>query len=158
MKLPKIKDLTSLLDSGGNIADKMTTTDHEVAQELTKRLSIDLTSPFKLPHLIRPISFIWAMANETILTTATIFVVFFVKDADSNSVNTLMVALAANTTILTTIVGFFFQSRKNEKIAFNNSAATVKLEEMKLKHEIEQEVLKDKHEEKASRRANRRNK
>ena len=134
-----------------NIVDKATDlTKHLTANQQSERLRIDTTSPFKLPHLIRPISFIWAMANETILTTATIFAVFQLHDADSTVVNTLLASLAANTTILTTIIGFYFNSRKQEKInlikarneeriSFDKSEAAIKIEAIRTKADIRSE-------------------
>ncbi len=132
-------DPTKLIDKAMDIFDDKVSTDKTREDIRTDRAQIDSTSPFKLPHLIRPISFIWAMGNETILTWSTIVLVFFGNDIDPNAVNTLMVALAANTAILTTIVGFYFNSRKIEKINAKKADATLKLEAMKTKHELRED-------------------
>lgn len=147
-------DPTKLIDKAMDIFDNKVSTDKTREDIRTDRAQIDSTSPFKLPHLIRPISFIWAMGNETILTWSTIVLVFFGNDIDPNAVNTLMVALAANTAILTTIVGFYFNSRKIEKINAKKADATLKLEAMKTKHELRE----DKRDSKQERREERRNK
>ena len=131
-----ISDITKVIDDSFESND-------EAAQKRSKRHELDTTSPFKLPHLIRPISFIWAMVNETILTWATIFVVFFVKDVDPNASTALMAALAANTTILTAIVSFYYNRRTAEKNTAKKVAATIKLEEIKIKETIRKEKVID---------------
>lgn len=145
MPIPDI-DLDEAVDKVFNTIDDNIESEQERQATLTERLRIDNTSPFKLPHLIRPVSFIWAMANETILTWATIFVVFFAKDIDQNASNTLMAALAANTTVLGTIVGFYFNSRKAEKIAAKKGMAAIEFEKQKGKIEFKKEelILKEK--------------
>ena len=44
-----------LIDSVGSNADKLTESGEERQATLTERQRIDSTSPFKLPHLVRPI-------------------------------------------------------------------------------------------------------
>ena len=121
------------------ISDVTGSIDKATANQQSERLKIDTTSPFKLPHLIRPISFIWAMANETILTTSTILAVFVLDTSNVNAVNALIAALAANSAILTTIIGFYFNSRRNEKISMNNSRAAIKIKRLETKAEIKRE-------------------
>jgi hypothetical protein len=126
-------DIDKTISEGLDFADDSFESREENESTRTERQKLDMTSPFKLPQLIRPISFIWAMANETILTWATIFVAFFAKDVDPNAANTLMAALAANTAILTTITGFYFNSRKAEKIVAKKAEATLQIEKMKVR-------------------------
>ena len=121
------------------ISDVTGSIDKATANQQSERLKIDTTSPFKLPHLIRPISFIWAMVNETILTTSTILAVFILDTSNVNAVNALIAALAANSAILTTIIGFYFNSRRNEKISMNNSRAAIKIKRLETKAEIRRE-------------------
>ena len=118
------------------ISDVTGSIDKATANQQSERHKVDTTSPFKLPHLIRPISFIWAMANETILTTSTILAVFILDTSNVNAVNALIAALAANSAILTTIIGFYFNSRRNEKISMNNSRAAIKIKRLETKAEI----------------------
>lgn len=127
--------LSNLTDSVSNGADKLATSDDEVQKELTERLKIDTTSPFKLPHLIRPIAFIWAMALQTILS---IVVLFVAPEGDNEA---LMIIFGSNSTILITIVGFYFQSRKNEKIAFKNAEANIELKALEIQNEARKEKL-----------------
>ena len=83
------------------ISDVTESIDKATANQQSERLKIDTTSPFKLPHLIRPISFIWAMANQSILSFAGIAVLFIGLDRlDPTAVEALKTALAANTLIL----------------------------------------------------------
>ena len=156
--LPNI-DIDKTIDTIAKVVDGNIESEQERQATLTERLRIDNTSIFKLPHLIRPISFIWAMGNETILTWATIFVVFFVKDADANSINTLLAALAANTTVLATIVGFYFNSRKAEKINAKRVFAAIEIEKEKAKVEIKKDeaiLAEDKKQARIDRREQRR--
>ena len=121
----------------------------------TERLKLDTTSPFKLPHLIRPISFIWAMANETILTWATIFVVFFAGDVDPEASTALMAALAANTAVLSTIVGFYFNGRSSEKKAAKKAAADALIMKTKTKAAVQLELIKTRAQRKADKKKER---
>ena len=124
------------IDATKIISDVTGSIDKATANQQSERLKIDTTSPFKLPHLIRPISFIWAMVNETILTTSTILAVFILDTSNVNAVNALIAALAANSAILTTIIGFYFNSRRNEKISMNNSRAAIKIKRLETKAKI----------------------
>ncbi len=110
----------------------------------TERLKIDITSPYKLPHLIRPYAFIWAIVNETILTWATIALVFFGTTVDPQASVALMAALAANTAILTAIVGFYFNSRKMEKNLAKQMAGQLAVTQLKAKTAVKIEAIKAK--------------
>ena len=152
-KMDTIEPLTNMVTGLGNNIERIST------DRNTRRQQIDMTSPFKLPHLIRPISFLVILANELILSWATIFVVFFVAKADPNAVNTLLVALASNTAILTTMVGFYYKGRKEEKISAKNAQANINIREMELEAEIYKEEILLKEEvkdNKAERKANKR--
>jgi hypothetical protein len=94
-------------------------------EDRTERLRIDNTSTFKLPHLIRPIAFIWGLALQTILS---IYAIITIPDQ-------LLIILGSNTAIVTTMVGFYFNGRKQEKIIAKQSAAAIKIEEEKVKQE-----------------------
>jgi hypothetical protein len=148
--------LTNILgtaDKAMDFADDSFESREENEATRTQRLQIDTTSPYKLPHLIRPILAIWAAVNETILTTATIFLAFFVEDVDPNATNTVLAALASNTTILTAIVGFYFNSRKAEKINAKKAEVAIEIERMKEKAEIRKDRKDERLERKAKKRA-----
>ena len=103
---------------------------------LTERLKIDTTSPFKLPHLIRPISFIWAMGLQTILSLMVIVLAFNSTPTDTTAI---LAIVGSNGTILVSMVGFYFSSRKQEKINLEKVRATVKIEEMKVANQLTEE-------------------
>lgn len=123
-----VKPVTDMVGDLGKTAENLATDRNTIRQK------IDSTSKFILPQIIRPLAFIWAMANETILTTAAI-ILSFIEDANTNGVTAIETALGANSLILMTIVGFYFKSRKDEKIAAK--AAQANLEMKVIEHELE---------------------
>ncbi len=139
-------DLNKAIDG----VDKLTNTlgnqiDKNTESKQDRRHRIDLTSPFKLPHLIRPIStlytgiiwgasIIWALAIAT-----TLIVTDGMKEASSAILapdSIIMYVLGATTTMYGTHIGFYFNSRKNEKINANKARAAIEIEEIKLKQQI----------------------
>lgn len=134
--------LDKSIESISKTVDNSIESDQERRESLLESQRIDLTSPFKLPHLIRPIAFIWAMSLQTISSIIVLVLAFKSDPIDSS---TIMVVVSSNTAILTTIVGFYFASRKNEKISFNRNAAALALEEMKNKAEFKREEFRLKH-------------
>lgn len=130
--MSKIDQIGKVLDTATSAIDDNFESEQERQTTLTERLKIDTTSPFKLPHLIRPIAFIWAMSCFTILSLITLLKVG-IDDIVAASV------MASITTILTAIVGFYFQSRKHEKISLERNKTALKLEELKTKSEIRQD-------------------
>lgn len=140
------------VDKALKFADDSFESREEAEASRTERLKLDTTSPFKLPHLIRPYSFIWAMANETVLTWATIAVVFFMEKVDPIASNTLIAALAANTAVLSTIVGFYFNGRSSEKRVAKKAASDAVLLKTKTKAAVQLELIKTRAEEKSDKR------
>ena len=125
--------VTEIADKAMDFADDSFESREEAEATRTRRLEIDTTSPFKLPHLIRPISFIWTLSLETLLTLAVIGLAFSESKFSVNVSNTVMAALASNTTVLLAQVGFYFNGRKAEKINAKKAAAAVEIEYMKEK-------------------------
>ena len=122
----------NITDTVGNNIES----EQERQATLTERLRIDTTSPFKLPHLIRPISFIWAMGLQTLLSVIVVVMAFNQNPTDTTSI---LAVVGSNGAILTSMVGFYFSSRKQEKINLEKVKAAVKIEEMKTGAAIKEE-------------------
>lgn len=118
-------DIDGKIDKVLNIVDSKISSDKEREQIRTDRLNIDNTSPFKLPHLIRPIAFIWAMVLQTVLSVVSLF----------EYPDQLLIVLGSNTAILTSIVGFYFNSRKQEKLVAKKAAAAIQIAKEETKQE-----------------------
>ena len=134
-------DIDTKVDKALDIFDKKVTSREQVR---TDRLNIDNTSPFKLPHLIRPIAFIWAMVLQTVLSVVVLW-----KYPDQ-----LLIVFGSNTAILTSIIGFYFNSRKQEKITAKKASEAIQIEKDKTK----QETIKDRREYRLLRMKMRKNK
>lgn len=113
--------VSKLIDSIGGNADKLTESDAERQATLTERLKIDSTSPFKLPQLIRPILALWSAVTYT---GAQIYCLY------AGLVSGLEV-MSANGAIMLGIIGFYFNSRKNEKVNAKKVDAAIKIEKIK---------------------------
>ena len=147
-----IDKLTNLVKNSGGAVDKLSTSDHEISQELTRRQEIDMTSSFKLPHIVRPVSFLIVIGLQVVLAILTI-ILSFVYLEDPTMV--VLGVSAENSVLLGTMAGFYFKSRRDEKIQFRNARANEKLKEMELEHKIKQEEIKTKSEIRKDRRADR---
>lgn len=140
--LNPIKDITNLVDVGGDVADKLTTTDEERQAELSKRHQTDMMSDSWLSKNVRPIAFIFAMACQLIIVVGSLF----------TTVDPWLVGQVG--TILATTMGFYFSSRRAEKIAAKNADANVKIEELKLKAKIKEDRVQKRFERRQQRRDN----
>ena len=155
-----IPDPTKILDKAGAILDDNFESEEERQKTLTERLQIDNTSPFKLPHLIRPISTIfsgilWGLSIIWTLIIATILISKVgIKEASNmilSSDSIIMYVLGATTTTYATHIGFYFNSRKAEKINAKKAFAAIAIEKEKSKVAIAREELELKLERKEAR-------
>ena len=130
------------------ISDVTGSIDKATANQQSERLKIDTTSPFKLPHLIRPISLIfsgiiWGISILWTLVLATILIMKVgieqASDLMLSSDSIIMYILAAATTNYGTQSGFYFDSRKKEKISLKNANAAIKIKRLETKAEIKRE-------------------
>lgn len=137
MSIPKLPELEDV----GKIADDLISTSEERDAVLTERLALDTTSPFKLPHLIRPI-----IALTLLFLQILIFVAVFLKVEVPQDLIWQVGGLNA------AAIGFYFNSRKAEKMQAKNAQASVKIAEIKAKEAVEVKRREDK----MSRRENRR--
>ena len=131
-----MNSVNKLLGTVTKSIDDNVESSEERQKTLTERQRIDLTSAFKLPHLIRPIAFIWAMGLQTILAIMVVVMAFKSDPVDTNSI---LLVVGSNAAVLTTIVGFYFQSRKSEKIEFQKMQTAIKIKEIEATTEATKE-------------------
>ena len=122
-------DVDKIINSVGNQVDNNTESSEERQATLTERLKIDATSPFKLPQLIRPILALWSALT---FTTAQIYCLY------AGLVGGVEV-MSANSAIMLGIIGFYFNSRRNEKINAKKTEAAIKIEEIRVKAEVKKD-------------------
>ena len=149
-----IKDVTKLVD------DSFTTSE-ESAMISTRRQEIDLASPFKLPHMIRPYitiyaGFMWGLSIIWVLILATlqsnpIEAAMTMLSPDS----IIMYVLAATTTTFGACVSWYFHSRGQEKREIIKAKAEMKKTDAAIdirRLETKEEFRKDRAEEKRKKR------
>jgi len=100
----------------------------------TKRQEIDLTSPFKLPHLIRPLLAIWGALNYS---TAEFILLY-------QGLISPLEAMAANAAIVMAIIGFYFNSRKAEKVVAKQMSGDLEITMLKAKTAVKIEAIRAK--------------
>ncbi len=106
----------------------------------TERQRIDMQSDNPMAKIIRPLvtllsGLVWAFA----------IVYSFFKDADP-------IALASATSVFVTCVGFYFHSRRQEKMQQKKADTALKIERMKTRHELREEKRDNRAERKEDRR------
>lgn len=113
-----IKDVTKAVD------DAFTTRD-EYNEQSTNRLVADTTSPFKLPHLIRPILGIWTMSLQTIIVAVGLIASKLSFEA----------AMEANAVLVGAVFLFYFGSRGFEKVFEQKGKAQIRVAQEQAKVE-----------------------
>lgn len=133
-----------------NVTDGLNTVDkfHESGQERSKTLSdrhkVDMASDSWLSKSIRPLTLLVLLAVVSIIGLMSAFG----KHADPMIMGQLVALLG-------TAIGFYFQSKKNERIAEKNASANIKLERMRAKNDIKTTKRELRHERRQARRAER---
>ena len=122
-------DVDKIINSVGSQVDNNIESSEERQATLTERLKIDATSPFKLPQLIRPILALWSALT---FTTAQIYCLY------AGLVGGVEV-MSANSAIMLGIIGFYFNSRRNEKINDKKTEAAIKIDEIRVKAEVKKD-------------------
>lgn len=117
----------------------------EAAVMRTRRQEIDLKSPYKLPHLIRPIMAIWSMLTYSFAEAYGLY---------TGQISGLE-AMAANAAIVMAIIGFYFNSRKAEKTVAKTMSGQLEIVAMKAKTAIKLEEIKAKATAKSIRKSDR---
>ena len=133
-EIPKLEDVTKLID-------KVTSTSEERDAVLTERLKLDTTSPFMLPHLIRPIIALVLLVLQILL-----FVAIFMKIEVPKDLIWQVGGLNA------AAIGFYFNSRKAEKIQAKNAMASIEIAEIQAKATVQEKKRVDKEDRRDSRR------
>ena len=122
-------DVDKIINSVGSQVDNNTESSEERQATLTERLKIDATSPFKLPQLIRPILAIWSALTFTLTQVYCLY---------KGLIDGVEV-LSANSAIMLGVIGFYFNSRRNEKINAKKTEAAIKIEEIRVKAEVKRD-------------------
>ena len=115
-----------------NAVDDNYLSEQESEDIRTERQRIDMQSDNPMAKVIRPLvtllsGLVWAFS----------IVYSFFKDADP-------IALASATSVFVTCVGFYFHSRRQEKMQQKKADTALKVERMKARHEIREERRKNK--------------
>ena len=123
MIVDPLKAADKLIDA----VDDNVYSEQESQEERTERLRIDMESNSPMAKIIRPLitlisALVWAFA----------IVYSFFKTADP-------IALASASSVFITCIGFYFHSRRQEKINAKKSDAAIKIERMKTRHELREE-------------------
>lgn len=127
-----IKPITGMVGDLGKTAENLATDRNTVRHQL------DMTSPFKLPHLIRPISLIWGWSLKTMLDLLIVVLAFKYMEDPTVAIIGVVTSTA---TPLTMMLKYYFQGRTEEKNAAKNAKANIALKEMELEHDLKLEEL-----------------
>ena len=117
-----------MIDVNELVEDVTGSLDQITENQQTKRQQIDATSQFMLPHLIRPIISLVVLFMQILIFVAVFFKVE-VPDDLIYEVGALNMAT----------IGFYFNSRRNEKINAKKTEAAIKIEAIRAKAEIKEE-------------------
>lgn len=134
IEVPKLEDVTKLVD-------KVTSTSEERDEVLTERLKLDTTSPFMLPHLIRPIIALVLLTLQILL-----FVAIFMEIEVPQDIIWQVGGLNA------AAIGFYFNSRKAEKMQAKNAMASIEIANIQAKATVNEKKRVDRQDRKDKRR------
>jgi len=145
-------------------ADNLFTSQDEYNKESTERVRIDTTSPFKLPHLIRPALGIWVSALYTVVVAWGLI----------TGQLSFTEALESTRNLVGAVFLFYFGSRGFEKVfeqigkakaktaleqsraEISKSEAAVEIEELRVEATLKEEEKESNHRRKMERKAERR--
>ena len=133
-------DVLKAADKILDAVDDNVYSEQESQQERTERLRIDMQSDNPIAKIIRPVvtlmtGLVWSFA----------MVFSFFETAPSEVVYSV-------SAVFTMCIGFYFHSRRQEKIAAKKTDAAIKIEAMKTKHELREEKRDNRQERKEERR------
>ncbi len=126
-------DSTKLIDSIGSNVDKNFESAEERQQQLSARHQVDMSSDSWLSKNIRPVTLIFLMVCEAMIILAMII---------GKPVDEWVVGQVG--TLLFGAFGFYFNSRKGEKMMAAKSKAATDIELIKAKATIKSDRRKDK--------------
>ena len=124
MKSP-LKDIKDLVSVGGEAIDRNSESGEERQEALSKRHEVDMQSDNKLSKSIRPITLVWLLSIETLI---------IVLEACGLSIDTdtkIQVGV-----LLGAAFGFYFNSKRHERVAQKNAEANIKMEMLRTKADL----------------------
>ena len=122
-----IADATKLIDSIGDSIDKNIESGEERQQSLTDRHKVDMSSDSWLSKNIRPLTLIFLMVCQTAIIGAAIF---------GTIIDPWIVGQVG--TLLFGAFGFYFNSKKGERMMAKRIEGATKIEEMKIKAQLKE--------------------
>lgn len=134
-------DLTKNIFKAADKVDKFTESAQERGKTLTDRHAADMASDNWLSKSIRPLSLL-------ILLGLQCFVVVF--STFGHHVDSVIVGQLG--TLLLGAFGFYFNSKKIERVASQNAKANIEMEKLKTKQELKQERKQLRHDRRMERR------
>ncbi len=135
-----MKNVTEIISATGKVADDLVSTDEERQLQLTERHKIDMNSDSWLSKNIRPIALVFLMLCQLLIVLAEMF---------NNTVSDAVIIQVGS--LLGGAMGFYFYSRRIEKVATKNADANIEIEKLKTKAKIREERRQAKHERKLER-------
>lgn len=148
-----IPDINEGIKDVGKIVDDVVSTGEERDQQLTDRLKTDMTSRYWLPQNIRPI-----IALVLLLMQVGLILLLLTDVSIDPEAWYTVGALNASA------IGFYFNSRKQEKIQMTRmksevtkAEAAIKIEEIRAKAEVKEDRREARVERRNARRERRRN-
>ncbi len=140
-----LKNLIESAGKGAEIADKFIDTRGETEERLSERHQLDMSSDNWLAKSIRPMTLLILLILQTFIV---VYSTVYSKTVEPSITYQMGILLAA-------AFGFYFNSRKAEKLATKNANANITLEKIKSKQEFKLEKKQIRASRKASRRAER---
>jgi len=119
-----MKDLINTVFKGAEVVDKFTESGAERQATLSERHTTDMTSDSWLSKNIRPLILLVLMALQVLIVALSGFG-FPVDSA----------IVIQHGVLLSGAFGFYFNSRKAEKVAAQNAKANIQLEKIRTKHD-----------------------
>lgn len=132
MGILELKNVNEHIDKSLDLIDDVWEGQDEAQEQSTRRLELDMSSKFILPHIIRPIITLWAMTLYSYLAIYAIH----------NELVDTWIVLAATGTILTSAVGFYFRNKTLEKKHVATLMSQEKTAELKIKAAVKIEQMK----------------
>ena len=129
------------IDIDGIVEDVTGVVDKAITNEQSARHQVDATSPFMLPQIIRPI-----IALVCLFMQILVFVAVFLKIEVPEDLIYEVGALNLAT------IGFYFNSRRNEKINAKKTEAAIKIETIRARADIREERKDNRQERRTARR------
>jgi len=120
MSLLEIGDVVS---KAGKAVDNNTESGEERQQQLSNRHAVDMASDNLLSKIIRPVTLIFLALMEAVIVIAAV-----------NGVKIDWAITSQVGVLFGSAVGFYFDSKRRERIADKNASANMKLKETELKH------------------------